>query len=97
LRNDSTSFSRRSLRLGHEEPEVGALGATRLHPDLPTHRFDEVLDDGETESRPPHVPGAAGIDSVEALEDPLSMRRVDAGPVVEDLEGHSLRAPPRSH
>src|SRR5208283_5704574 len=67
---------------GHGRHEAGAVVHAAGDGQLPAMAGEDVLDDGEAETRA--VLGAAlgGVDAVESLGEPRKMFRRNAGPVV---------------
>jgi hypothetical protein len=58
---------------------------------------DPVLDDREPEPGATLGPRAAGIDPIEALEDPRQVHRGNAHPRVLDRDSHQVPDPHRAH
>src|SRR5699024_4371172 len=67
---------------GQDEGERRALSGLAPHLDRPAVARGDVLDDGQAEAGAPGRPGAGGVDTVEALEDPLDLGLGDSRALV---------------
>src|SRR5687767_9527237 len=81
----------RSGRFGDGEKESAALAEFALYPDFAAVGLDDVFDDGEAEAGAALVAGAGAIDAVETFEDAALRFGRNAGAVVGDGDGCTLR------
>src|SRR5213593_4494071 len=73
------------------DPKGGSPPIRAVHVDLPAIRFDRPTRDGKAEANP--VAGARPVDSIEAIEDALSVLDADARAGVDHLDGGPARFP----
>src|SRR5262249_20081133 len=76
---------------GQDDPEEAALSLLTLELDAPSLGFDRPPRHGEAQSESARVAGAAGVDAIEALEDPFAMLSGDAGSGIVHLDGRLAR------
>src|SRR5215218_9935715 len=80
-----------------EHPDRGPLSGRTRRLDAATVRVDEMAHDRQTEPGASLRAGAAGVDTIEALEDARQVLRRDPDPGIRDVEPHAFVGGARAH